>query len=87
MDAITQDTTEFGAELITVPAAARLLGYSRWSVYALISSGRLPAYQLGGRNVLRVKRSDLAGLLTRVVPKHPMAAAVTATATAVAEEG
>jgi excisionase family DNA binding protein len=44
-------------ELLTVPAAARLLKIGRMGVHQAIRRGRLPAIKLG--NAWFIKRSDL----------------------------
>lgn len=63
-------------QLLTVPEVAARIRMSRWGVYALIRSGRLPAVQLrpGGR--ILVDESALERLLSEhVMPQQASAAA------------
>jgi excisionase family DNA binding protein len=57
-------TTETASRLLTVPEVADRLRISRQSVYRAISSGRLPAVQLGGAGTpLRVDEHELEAWL------------------------
>ena len=48
-------------DLLTITQAATELGFHPNTVRNLIKSGKLPAYRIGVK-IVRVKRSDLAGL-------------------------
>jgi excisionase family DNA binding protein len=52
--------------LMTTNQAAKLLRVHLATVYRWVLSGKLPAWKRGGRLVVR--RADLDGLLTPVVP-------------------
>lgn len=51
-------------ELFSVQEAAEFLRVSETTVRRYISDGRLPAYRLGDERLIRIKRQDLAGLLS-----------------------
>jgi excisionase family DNA binding protein len=57
-------TTAIASRLLTVPEVADRLRISRQSVYRAISSGRLPAVQLGGPGTpLRIDEHELKAWL------------------------
>ncbi len=51
---------------LSVAAAAKFLGVGKTTVYELIRKGRLPAYKLGKRTI--IKLSDLQALLASLRP-------------------
>ena len=52
-------------DFVSLTEAARIMGVSRWTIYRLIKSGRLPTYEYpANRNVTLVKRADLEALMT-----------------------
>jgi excisionase family DNA binding protein len=53
---------------MTMDGAADEAGLSLRSIRREISSGRLPAYRVGGIKAVRILRSDLEKLFTPVVP-------------------
>ena len=54
----TQTRPEEDQRLVTVTAAARLLGISRTATYGLIKSGRLSTVRMNGRNRM-VRRASI----------------------------
>lgn len=56
---------QFSRAYVGIPEAATYLDVATKTVRRLIASGRLPAYRLGNR-VLKVKISDLDGVLSPV---------------------
>lgn len=56
-------------DLVTPKQAARLLRTHPSTVYRLISTGRLPAIQIGTARY-HIREADLRGLLTPVRPRR-----------------
>lgn len=52
--------------LITLQSAAEQLGVSEKSVRRYVALGKLPAYRVGGRRLLRIDEADLDRLIERV---------------------
>lgn len=53
------------SDLMTVTEAADLLRVHPRTIGRFIEDGRLPGYQVGGK-IIRIRRSDVEGLLTRI---------------------
>ena len=65
----TSDQTAINApELLTVQDAAKLLRKSRTTMFRLVESGQVQAFQVAGKGRLLFRREDLFALLTPVSP-------------------
>lgn len=58
---------EIGAEYVTVPEAARILGVSQSTIWRWIDRGDLPAVRVGRRHV-RIRRGDLPNVVRPARP-------------------
>ncbi len=57
-------------DLFSVQEAAEFLGISKSTIYRYISDGRLSAYRLGQKRLIRIKRQDLDKLLIPINPSE-----------------
>lgn len=61
------NTAEVNVEdLISKPAAGRMIGVSSKTVDRLIAAGKLPAYNIAGTRTVRVRVGDVLALVERV---------------------
>jgi excisionase family DNA binding protein len=71
MDQLVEDAKQAlidGGEFINIAEACQLTGLGYSTIRGYIASGRLIGYRVSGGRGLRVKRSDLDALFTRIEP-------------------
>ena len=66
LPATSGDTAINAPELLTVQDAAKLLRKSRTTMFRLVESGQVQAFQVAGKGRLLFRREDLFALLTPV---------------------